>query len=189
MRVRRVSLILGLVILFPVSALTQLSAPHIYVNPDFGFQTAFPEPPMIREVSYRKLDGTEVSAQQVYVDRGDDQFLVTVVNLPDGPAIDFDEFDHAVAQTRANGDALGDYEVSYDPGVPGWQLSIMQPDGRQRRAVIYNWAHKLIITEAVTAPGNLEGLRLEQSVILLNPDGTEVDTGSGSGNVAVERPE
>ena len=186
MRANFVLLVLGSALLLPTPALAQSENPITYANADYGFQAVFPEQPMAREVPYIREDGTEVTAQQFYVEQGTNQYLVTVVNLPDGPAIDFDAFDHAVEQTRANGDVRAEYEVSYDPGVPGWQLSVFQPDGRQRRASIYIWAHRLIITEAITEPGDFDGLRLEQSVVLLNADGSEVDTGSG--NVPVVRP-
>ncbi len=46
--------------------------------------------------------------------------------------------------------------------------------------------HTLFLTQAITEPGDFDALRLEQSIVLLNPDGSLVDTGTG--NTAVERP-
>ena len=187
MRANLVSLALGLVFLFPADALAQSDTSVVYANPDYGFQALFPDQPMMREISYTREDGSEVPAHQFYVERGANQYFVTVVNLPDGPAVDFEALDHAVEQTRAKGDVRVEYEVAYDPGVPGWQLSVFQPDGRQRRASIYMYAHNLFLAEAITEPGDFDGMRLEQSLVLLEPDGSEVDTGSG--NLPVERPE
>ena len=76
--------------------------------------------------------------------------------------------------------------MAYDPGVPGWQLSVFQPDGRQRRTSIYFYGNRLFFSEAITEPGDFEGIRMEQSIVLLEADGSEVDTGVG--NAPAERP-
>jgi hypothetical protein len=186
MRANRVLLALGLVALFPGPASAQVANPIVYANPEYGFQATFPEEPRMREAAYTKQDGGRATAHQFYVMRGINEYVVTIVDLPDGPAIDFEMFDHAVAQTRATGKVRAEAEVAYDPGVPGWQLSVSQPDGRLRRASIYFWANRLIFSEAITEPGDFEGMRMEQSIVLLEPDGSEVDTGVG--NAAGERP-
>ena len=64
----------------------------------------------------------------------------------------------------------------YDPGVPGRQLNILQSDGRQLRASVYMWEHRLYITEAVGDPAATSLFQFEQSITLLNADGTEVNT-------------
>jgi len=186
MRANRVLLALGLVSLFPLSASAQVENPIVYANPEYGFQATFPEEPRMRELAYTNQDGSQAAAHQFYVERGINEYVITVVDFPDGPAIDFDVFDHAVAQTRARGEVRAEAEVAYDPGVPGWQLSVSQPDGRLRRASIYFWANRLLFSEAITEPGDFEGMRMEQSIVLLEPDGSEVDTGAG--NAAGERP-
>ena len=166
-------------------AKSQTANPVVYANPEYGFQATFPEEPMMREISYVREDGAQALAHQFYVEHGINEYVVTVVDLPDGPEIDFNAFDHAVAQTRATGEVRADAEVAYDPGVPGWQLSVFQPDGRQRRTSIYFYGHRLFFSEAITEPGDFEGIRMEQSIVLLEADGSEVDTGVG--NAAGER--
>jgi hypothetical protein len=54
------------------------------------------------------------------------------------------------------------------------------------RGSVYMYDHTLFLTQAITEPGDFDALRLEQSIVLLNPDGSLVDTGEG--NTAVERP-
>jgi hypothetical protein len=186
MRACHVLLVMGLVQLFAASALAQVADPVAYANPEYGFRAIFPDEPMMREVAYTKRDGSQAAAHQFYVERGINEYVVTVVDLPDGPAIDFDEFDHAVARTRAAGEVRAESEVAYDPGIPGWQISVFQPDGRQRRASIYFYANRLFFSEAITEPGDLEGMRMEQSLYLLEPDGSQVNTGAG--NAAGTRP-
>ena len=75
----------------------------------------------------------------------------------------------------------------YDPGIPGWQLNVLHSDGRQVRGTIYMWDYNLYITRAISAVGDTDALMLDQSIFLLNADGSEVDTGTG--NTPVVRPE
>ena len=70
--------------------------------------------------------------------------------------------------------------MAYDPGIPGRQLNILQPDGRQLRVSTYMWEHNLYIAEAIAQPGDAAALKLEQSLLLLDLDGNPVDTGSGN---------
>ncbi len=177
---------MALTVLVPVIALAQSESGLTYTNPDYGFETYFPDAPMMREITYTTIDGSEVPATQFYVERDTDHYFVTIVNLADGPAVDFDAFDHAAEQMRSLGEVRAEVEVAYDPGIPGWQLSVFQPDGRQMRGSVYMYNHTLFFTQAITEPGDFDALRLEQSIVLLNPDGSLVDTGEG--NSAVERP-
>lgn len=176
----------GLMFSASAPAFAQAENPVIYAKPEFGFQATFPEEPMMREIAYANEDGSEVTAHQFFVTRGINEYVVTVVSFPDGPEIDFDAFDHAVVQIRAKGEVRADFEVSYDPGIPGWQLSLSEPDGRLHRASIYMYKHRLVMAEAITEPSDLEGMRMEQSLVLLEADGSLVDTGSG--NEPVVRP-
>ena len=171
----------------PTIAFAQSESGMTYTNPDYGFETYFPDVPQMREITYTTREGNDVPANQFYVERGTNHYFVTIVNLADGPAVDFDAFDHAVEQMRALGEVRAEVEVAYDPGIPGWQLSVMQPDGRLMRGSVYMYNHTLFLTQAMTEPGDFDALRLEQSIVLLNPDGSLVDTGTG--NTAVERPQ
>ena len=172
----------GFVLVGAATAQTQITS--VYRNDDYRFEAIFPEEPQRREISYSTKDGASVPAQQFYVERGTNQYHVTVVNLPDGPAIDADAVGHAAEQSRQLGEVRFEYEVAYDPGIPGWQLNVLHADGRQVRATIYMWDHNLYITQAITALGDTAALMLDQSIFLLNADGSEVDTGTGNTPVA-----
>jgi hypothetical protein len=156
-----------------------LDAP-LYSNTDYRFAVIFPDEPMVREISYTTKDGASVLAQQFYVEQGTNQYLVTVVNLPAGPAVDQDAVEHAAEQLRQKGEVRFQFDICYDPDIPGRQLNIFQPDGRQLRANTYMWDHNLYITEAIATPGDTAALKLEQSIMLLNADGSEVNTGQGA---------
>ena len=159
----------------------------LYRNTEYRFAAIFPGAPQMRDASYLTKDGASVPAIQFYVEQGTNHYLVTVVNLPGGPAIDWFAVEHAANQMRARGEVRFEYEEAYDPGIPGRQLNIAQNDGRQLRVSTYMWDHNLYIAEAVAQPGDMAALKLEQSLLLLNADGEALDTGEG--NCPIPRPE
>jgi hypothetical protein len=106
--------------------------------------------------------------------------MVTVVALPAGPAVDYYAVAHAADQMRLKGEVRFEYDDAYDPGIPGRQLNILQPDGRQLRVSTYMWDHNLYIAEAVAVPGDMAALKLEQSLLLLDAEGNALDTGEGN---------
>ena len=178
---------IAVALVLPGVAMAQTQATSVYRNDDYRFEVIFPEEPMVRDVSYATQDGTNVTAKQFYVERGMNQYHVTVVNLPGGPAIDVDAVEHAAEQIRQLGEVRFEYEVAYDPGIPGWQLNVLHSDGRQVRGTIYMWDYNLYITRAISVVGDTAALMLDQSIFLLNADGSEVNTGTG--NTPVESPE
>ncbi len=185
----RVSLsILALVLVFafagPNAASGQEIDASLYRDLEYRFAAIFPDTPQSREISYLTKDGTSQPAQQFYVEQGTNQYLVTVVALPAGPAIDYYAVKHAADQMRLKGEVRFEYDDAYDPGIPGRQLNILQPDGRQLRVSTYMWDHNLYIAEAVATPGDMAALKLEQSLLLLDADGEPLDTGSGNCPIA-----
>lgn len=152
----------------------------LYSNREYRFAVIFPEAPMAREISYTTRSGASVPAQQFYVEQGADRYTVTAIDFPNGPPIDAQSVEHAAEQLRQRGEVRFQYDFNYDPGVPGRQLNIFETNGRQLRASVYMWDHRLFITEASTAPGTLAALQFEQSITLLDATGDEVNTGRGN---------
>jgi hypothetical protein len=168
----------------PQAATTQEIDASLYRDLEYRFAAIFPDTPQSREISYLTKDGASLSAQQFYVEQGTNQYLVTVVALPAGPAIDYYAVEHVANQMRLKGKVRFEYDDAYDPGIPGRQLNILQPDGRQLRVSTYMWDHNLYIAEAIAAPGDMAALKLEQSLLLLNAEGNALDTGSGNCPIA-----
>ena len=54
-----------------------------------------------------------------------------------------------------------------------------QPKGRQRRASVYMADHRPNITEADRVPGDFAALQFEQSVSLIDTQGTDLDKNIG----------
>ena len=176
--------VLVFALVFSVAGLNAATAQEIdaslYRDLEYRFAAIFPDTPQSREITYLTKDGATQAARQFYVEQGTNQYLVTVVALPAGPAIDYYAVAHAADQMRLKGEVRFEYDMAYDPGIPGRQLNILQPDGRQLRVSTYMWDHNLYIAEAIATPGDMAALKLEQSLLLLDADGNALDTGSGN---------
>jgi hypothetical protein len=147
----------------------------MYIDCQNRFAVIFPSPHMIRDIMYRTHTGASVPAKQFYVERGPDRFMVTSVNFVNGPQVDEAAVDHAANAFRQRGEVRFQAAANYDPGMPGRQLNIFQPNGRQLRASVYMAEGHLTITEAEAAPGDFNALQFEQSITLINAEGVDRD--------------
>ena len=152
----------------------------LYSNREFRFSIIFPSEPKMRDVPFLTHGGETVSAKQFYVEKPNEEYLVTIVHVPNGPGTDDALVEHAAEQLRKRGDILFQFKFNYDPGVPGRQLNIKQTDGRQLRSSMYMWDQRLIIAQSTAPMGSSEGLQFEQSLTLLDETGGELDRGKGN---------
>ena len=161
-----------------LSAAGQLDEPtydeNVYVNCQYRVAVIFPKTPAIRDFTYQSA-GKTAPARQFYTQDGLRQFSVTIVEFANGPAVDENLMMAATIPLQQRGDVRFQYMADYDPGIPGRQLDIFQPNGRQLRASVYMADHRLYITEAVSAPGDFAALQFEQSVSIINAQGTDLD--------------
>jgi hypothetical protein len=164
-----------LALLATLGAAAAQTSPPYYINREYRFAVIFPGEPVARDVSYATSSGASVPARQFHHSQGNDQLTLTVVVFASGPPVDNAAVDHAAAQLRQRGEVRFQFAEEYDPGLPGRQLNIFQSDGRQVRASVYMWDHRLYITEATAAPGSSEALQFEQSIMLLDADGNELN--------------
>ena len=160
--------------IFSGPAIAQTSPPY-YVNPEYRFAVIFPGEPAATDIAYTTSSGASVPARQFSLGQGTDRLVVTVVDFSAGPAVDVGIVEHAAEVLRSRGEVRFQFADDYDPGLPGRQLNIFQSDGRQLRASVYMWDHRLYITEATGAPGSSPVLQFEQSVMLLDADGKELN--------------
>lgn len=156
------------------SALAQAQAPDLmYIDCENRFAVIFPSPHMTRDIMYRTHTGASVPAKQFYVERGADRFIVTSVQFRNGP--DDAIVEHAANNLRQRGEVRFQAAANYDPGMPGRQLNIFQPNGRQLRASVYMAENHLTITEAEAAEGDFNALQFEQSITLIDARGVDRD--------------
>ena len=151
------------------------TGPKISVYCQNRVAAIFPGDPVIRDVSYT-LDGRTVPARQFSFDRGNDRFSVTVADFTGaGPEIDEQMVERALVPIRQRGQIRFQYPEDYSPGLPGRQIDITLPNGRQHRASAYMADHRLYITETYAAPGEFAALQFEQSVLLLDGNGGDLN--------------
>lgn len=147
----------------------------LYVNRDHRFAVIFPGEPMMRDVAYTTRGGDAVPAREFFIEQGEGRYTVTVVEFASGRAEDRRAVEHAAEGLRRRGEVRFQAYADYDPGIPGRQLNIFEPGGRQLRASIYMYDRRLYITEANAEPGDVAAIQFEQSIMLLDEEGNDVD--------------
>ena len=121
------------------------------------------------------MQATSVPARQFFVEQDASRYVVTVVQFAGGRAEDRRAVEHAAEGLRRRGEVRFQAYADYDPGIPGRQLNIFETGGRQLRASIYMYDRRLYITEASAETGDLAAIQFEQSIMLLDEDGEDVD--------------
>jgi hypothetical protein len=153
----------------------------MYKDLEYRFGIIFPNQaqPLVRDTTYTTKDGAIVPARQFYLERAGERYTVTMVRLPNGPAIDKAHVDHTAEQILKKGTAQFNYSYCYDPGIrPAAQHE--EPNGNQLRASMYMWDNRLYIAEASAPVGTHDALQFEQSITILDPMGNDLDNGQGS---------
>lgn len=151
---------------------------QFYISCQNRFAIIFPDGarPMMRDITYASRTGANLPARQFFVDRGGNRYSVTVVRFPTGAAVDEASIDFAAQNLRKLGDVRFAAAGDYDPGFPGRQLNIFQPNNRQLRASVYMADHHLVITEANAPVGDLSAIQFEQSITIIDDKGADFDT-------------
>lgn len=149
---------------------------HIYVNCEYRVAVDFPSEPKFRDLTYR--DGARSApAREFYVDSGKQRLSVTVVHVMNGPEQEPQLVANAADALLKRGQVKFDLHVFYDePGIPGRQLDVALADGRSLRGSVYMVNHRLYITEAVSDPNDFSAFLFEESVSLIDENGTDQDT-------------
>jgi hypothetical protein len=151
----------------------------LYVNCEYRFAVIFPSPPMTRDITYTTGAGISAPARQFYIERGADRFTVTVVKFSGGPVVDDAVLEHAADNLRRRGEVRFQAAANYDPGMPGRQLNIFEPNGRQHRVSMYMADRHLVIAEANAVVGDFNALQFEQSITLVDGSGIDLDRNAG----------
>ena len=149
--------------------------PNFHVYCQYRVAATFPSAPMIRDIAYT-IGGRTVPARQFYADRGQDRFSVTVADFTNvGPAIDEQIVENAAVPIRQRGEVKFQFPEDYSAGIPGRQLNVFDPNGRQHLASVYMADSRLYITETYAAPGDFAALQFEQSVLLIDGNGGDLN--------------
>ena len=166
---------------------TVLTIPNLYVFCQYRVAAIFPSEPMIRDIMYTSGDKT-VPARQFFVENGMDRYSVTIADFTkDGVAIDDTLVENAAIALRQRGEVRIQFPEDYTPGIPGRQLNIMEPSGRLLRASLYMADHRLYITEALTDPNDSAAIQFEQSVLMIDANGRDINGVANVNRYACQR--
>ena len=153
--------------------------PIYYANCQSGIAVIWPgqsKQPQTRDTRYTiPFYANNRAAKEFYIERGGNRYSVTVVDFADGPRSDEQIVEQAAAELRKQGEVRFQAFADYDPGMPGRQLNIFEPNNRQLRASLYMAYHRLVITEADTVVGDNDSIQFEQSIVLVDKDGIDID--------------
>jgi hypothetical protein len=151
------------------------TVPNMRVFCEHHVAAIFPGEPMIRDFMYTNGERT-VPAREFYVEQGNHRYGVTVADFSKGgPAIDDTIVENAAVALRQTGEVRFQFPEDYTPGVPGRQLNISAPDGRAHRASVYMADHRLVITETLADPNDFAAIQFEQSVLMLDGTGRDLN--------------
>ena len=144
-------------------------------NCQYGFAIIWPGQPAVRDVRYTTAAGTNVPAKQFFVEEGPNRYSVTVADFSNGPKASEDIVNQALTELSKRGEVRFRGFGDYDPGMPGGQLNIFEPNGHQLRTSVYMAYHRLVVTEADAVPGDTDALLFEKSISLVDHTGTDID--------------
>ena len=155
---------------------------QIYSSCQHRFAVIYPGQPKTRDLTHTTRTGTNVPAREYLFRDAPDRFAVTVAVFPqNAPVVDDAAVEHAVEQLRQKGGQIRQqFKEPYDPGMPGRQLNVLYPNGKQLRASVYMANRHLVITEATAAEGDFNALQFEQSIALTDDKGNDLDPPNGS---------
>jgi hypothetical protein len=166
---------------------TVQTVPNMYIYCQYRVAAIFPGEPMIRDFTYTN-GSWMVPARQFYVERGMDRYSVTIADFSKGgPAIDDTIVENAAIAIRQRGEVRVQFPEDYTPGIPGRQLNIAQPDGRLTLASIYMADHRLYIAESSAPPSDFAALQLEQSMLLIDANGRDLNGVANVNRYACQR--
>ena len=141
-----------------------------YTYPQYSFGVSFPEEPKIETKPYQTSDGSMADARVYSVERGNSEFVMTVVDLSDKKTDEKAVIDHAIKMLSQ------DAEVKLDIGhrisaVYGRQLSIAGSDGTHSSVALFYYQKRLYQIAGIAHPGEnatADAIRFQQSLIFTN---------------------
>jgi hypothetical protein len=143
----------------------------------------FPGKPQATDLTYNTRGGMSLKARQLSLQRGQERYVLLVVNFPAGGAsADEAEVEYAADTLRRRGTVRVAGTSEYDPGIPGRQLSILEPDGKILLASIFMYDHRLYIAHGTVPAGGTPPVQFQQSLTILDAAGDDLDLDRGGPN-------
>ena len=142
-----------------------------YQNLEHGFAINFPGEPEISETTYASPTGEDLPAHIFAAEEGTSRYRVTVVDFSSREGEQHVAIAHATDAMRQRGEVVVEVYSDLDE-VFGPQFMIVEPDAREVMATIVFYNDRLYIAEGSVAPGAAAPAQFQQSMMLLNEDGS-----------------
>lgn len=156
-----------------------------YENREYGFAVNFPSEPTSEDAEYISPTGETLPARVFTSLDGDAIYKVTVVDFSSRPGEHHIAVGHAADAMRASGEVI--YEVVSDlDEIYGPQFYIFTEDQREMLSTIVFFRDRLFIAEGSVPQGSAPPSQFQQSMGLVNADGTR-PTGVNEDRLARQR--
>ena len=170
-----------LVRLIPAVLILSVSAPSFaedyieFVDRAERFGVSFPGQPMVRDITYMSEEGSTLPARLFTVQSSSGRYSVTVVNyMGVQPSFVRGSIAWAAWNFRKRGG-----QVTYDAfaqvdRIEGHQLQITNADKSRTFVAIHLYARRLYILEATVPPNSAPPGLFQQSLMILDENGTQI---------------
>ena len=139
-------------------------------KPEEGFSINFPGTPKMEDKTYMTPEGANVPARIYSAEKLTGRYILTIADFASRQREIPAALAHAANEIRKRGRPVYDDTVDWD-GVPGYQVSVEQPDGRVVHATMLFWMDKLYIAEGSAAAGAPPAAAFHQSLAAIRFNG------------------
>ena len=145
-----------------------------FQKPEEHFAINFPGTPKIEDTAYKTAEGAELPARVYSAQKDTGRYVLTIADYASRPREIPVALAHAAYVLRQKGRVTFEQPVEWD-GVPGFQLTIVQTDGRPLHATMLFYMNKLYIAEGSAAPNAPPPTAFHQSLVMIYNDGRAVN--------------
>jgi hypothetical protein len=139
-------------------------------KPEEGFSINFPGTPKMEDTTFKTSEGALVPARVYSAQKDTGRYILTIADYTSRAREVPSALAHAASLLRKRGRPVYDDTVDWD-GVPGYQVSVVEPDGRVVHATMLFWMDKLFIAEGSAAATAPPAAAFHQSLAAITFDG------------------
>jgi hypothetical protein len=145
-----------------------------FTDHQWGVGINFPHDPTVEDFEYSTFRERMVPARRFTAETEGGRYTLTAVSYSNDPTDSLTAVAHALAAIREKGTATYDGYINLD-GVPGWMISLTEPDGRLYQAGVYFIDQRLYVAEGSVAPGNPPPSNFQQSIQMYDASGVRIN--------------
>ncbi len=139
----------------------------------WGVGINFPHEPTGEDIEYMTSEDRTVPGRVYTAIAGTSHYSLTAASFSGDPTDPLTAVTFARDALLAKGTATYDHYHALD-GVPGWMMSVTEPDGRLMQAFILFIDQRLYIAEGSVAPGTPPPSNFQQSITVIDPAGERI---------------